>query len=82
MVRTLLIGATLATALPAAANPAAQGLRIQLVVLAPDTPGPDATAAPHQRNDARELPPQLRDLAPGHAREGNEAAVAPLTFIY
>lgn len=76
------MGALSVAALPAAANPAPQGLQIQLVVLESDTPSPDAPLAPYQRNDVRELPPQLRDLAPGHAREGEEAAIAPLTFIY
>ena len=76
------MGVSLATVLPATANPPPQGLRIQLVVMEPGPSGTDAPHAPCQHNDSRELPPQLRELAPGNATEGEEATFAPLTFIY
>jgi len=82
VVRKILIGATLAAALPASADPAPQGLQIRLTVVKSCTSDAGTCPPPHQRGDASKLPAQLRDLAPSHATEGEEAAPAPLTYIY
>lgn len=76
------MGALTAAALPAGAEPAVQPLQIRLTVVEGCQAGDRPCAVPRQRSDAPDLPAQVRDLAPTPAMAGDDAAPAPLTFIY
>lgn len=65
MVRALLIGAMTLASTPAWAEPS-NTLQIRLTVVeacSADT-GNAGCPVPHQRSDAAQLPPQIRELAP------------------
>ncbi|WMJ68502.1 hypothetical protein [Stenotrophomonas sp. 24(2023)] len=82
MRRTLLMGALIAAALPAGAEPAVHPLQIRLTVVEGCPAGDRPCAVPRQRSDAPGLPAQLRELAPSAALAGDDAVRVPLTTIY
>ncbi|HFF2827682.1 hypothetical protein N5J01_01210 [Stenotrophomonas sp. GD03701] len=81
VVRAILIGAMLVASTPAWAEPSPAPLQIRLTVVEAcrDDPGSTHCPAPHQRSDAPQLPPQVRELAPPADDEDSTSAV---TVIY
>ncbi|HIE4563509.1 TPA: hypothetical protein ACXNIY_001572 [Stenotrophomonas maltophilia] len=80
MVRALLIGAMLLASTPAWAEPS-NTLQIRLTVVEACTSETGSTGCPvpHQRSDAPQLPPQVRELAPAVTDEDETPA---MTVIY
>ncbi|HEL2978106.1 TPA: hypothetical protein UMB92_000928 [Stenotrophomonas maltophilia] len=66
---------------PARADPGSTSLQIRLTVVegCGDAPGSNHCPAPHQRSDAPQLPPQIRELAPPVQ---DEAPASAVTVIY
>ena len=66
MLRVFLIGAMLVASTTVRADPGSMPLQIRLIVVeaCSGDGGSAGCAAPHQRSDAAQLPPQVRDLAP------------------
>ncbi|MGB0399390.1 hypothetical protein [Stenotrophomonas sp.] len=81
MVRAFLIGAMLVASLPAWAEPSSSTLQIRLTVVesCSDDGGGVRCPAPHQRSDAPQVPPQVRELAPPAT---DENATPSVTLIY
>lgn len=80
VVRAFLIGAMLVASTPAWAEPSSPlQIRLTVVDACSDDAGGTGCPAPHQRSDAPQLPPQVRDLAPPAADDDERPAV---TLIY
>lgn len=81
VVRAFLIGAMLVASLPAWGEPSSSTLQIRLTVVesCSDDGGGVRCPAPHQRSDAPQVPPQVRELAPPAT---DENATPSVTLIY